>query len=98
MGIIASFSMAINNRFGALKAFAAVQSRKEIEKALNKARKEFGDAQAEYKTLTEQLAVLQGQVEDAQQRMAIARETIIDSGGHIQTMDGNGPKISLTIK
>lgn len=77
-------------RSESLKSLAAMQSRKELEKELSKARDIFNVARAEYDTSSTQLQALQEKVNTSQQTMINARNQIIALSNRMQIMDLTG--------
>jgi hypothetical protein len=73
-----------------LEKTSAVSSRKQTESQLEKAKRDYLRAKAQYESGMAELSRLQAQVDASKAQMLTARTSIIDLGGHIQTMDLSG--------
>lgn len=68
----------------------AIHSRKELEKQLEKSRRDLNDARTQHESTSSQLAGLQDIVNGAHEKMQSAKNTLMELTDHIHNMDLSG--------
>ncbi len=80
----------IATRSAALSAFAKSLGRPEIERTLQKVRKQFGKARSEYESAQARLADAQKEVDKYQRLVSETRSVLSELSEHLKVMDLSG--------